>query len=330
MTKQTKVIIWICATTVILMLLTMSWYRQNNLGKTSGTDTTKLDARINDADLLYASLTWAGLCSNENNEPGGCFTKEFLSTSGKLVKEYEFVPAKGGEAKKATQKILIAPADVAAIKQEIKDSNIMSAVCNESEIMDAGFEYVITLEGTQKIFNNPIESCKKTFDILDGMVRDADAMAQNPATAGFDAKNGTYVIEGKTITLKNGESQTEAAPNSATKITTKYFGNHVVGDFNGDGTKDVAFLLTQETGGTGTFYYVVAALKKENKFTVTNAVFVGDRIAPQSTFFSQQTGELHVAYATRATGDPMTKKPSLGGELVLRITQAGALEKAIK
>ena len=51
-----------------------------------------------------------------------------------------------------------------------------------------------------------------------------------------------------------------AAPGSASRIVTRYFGSEVRGDLNGDGREDVAFLLTQQSGGSGTFFYAVAAL----------------------------------------------------------------------
>ena len=37
-------------------------------------------------------------------------------------------------------------------------------------------------------------------------------------------------------------------------VTTRVFGNEATGDLDGDGKPDTAFLLTQETGGTGVFF----------------------------------------------------------------------------
>jgi hypothetical protein len=100
-------------------------------------------------------------------------------------------------------------------------------------------------------------------------------------------KNATYMIEGKSVSLINGVSEVEAAPGSASKIVTKYFGNEVKLDFNDDGREDVAFLITQDGGGSGTFYYLVGAIKnKENDkdpYWGMQAVFLGDRISPQTT-----------------------------------------------
>ena len=44
-----------------------------------------------------------------------------------------------------------------------------------------------------------------------------------------DYKNIAYTVEGTSVLLTNGVSQISAAPNSASKITTQYFGNEVLG-----------------------------------------------------------------------------------------------------
>jgi len=125
-----------------------------------------------------------------------------------------------------------------------------------------------------------------------------------------DAQNATYIIEGEEFTLINGKSEKEIASDSASKIITQYFGNDVKADFNGDGINDVAFLLTQNSGGSGTFYYVAVALSSGNGYKGTNAILLGDRIAPQITEF--QNGEIIVNYADRKPDEPMTANPSVG------------------
>lgn len=126
----------------------------------------------------------------------------------------------------------------------------------------------------------------------------------------LDPQNCTYLIEGRNVTLINGSAEEEIVPDSASRIITKYFGNEVTGDFNDDGFSDVAFLLTQETGGSGTFYYIAVALGSESKCLGTNAIFLGDRIAPQTINF--QNGEIIVNYVDRNPDEPMTEIPSLG------------------
>lgn len=141
-----------------------------------------------------------------------------------------------------------------------------------------------------------------------------------------DHKDATYVISGEPITLNDGYAEVEAAPGStgspqagsASKTITRYFGNEAKGDLNGDGIPDLAFLLTQETGGSGTFFYLVGAIQTENNtWNGTHAVFIGDRIAPQTTEI--RNGQVIVNYADRAPGEPMTTQPSVGKSLYLKL-----------
>ncbi len=113
-----------------------------------------------------------------------------------------------------------------------------------------------------------------------------------------DYKAATFMIDGKSLTINS----------SANGL--KYFGNEVRGDLNGDGDADTAFLVTQSPGGSGTFYYVVVAVKAPTGYIGTNAVLLGDRIAQQT--MQIENSELVVNYADRALTDPMTAKPSIG------------------
>jgi tryptophan-rich sensory protein len=125
-----------------------------------------------------------------------------------------------------------------------------------------------------------------------------------------DYKNATYLIEGHAVTLVNGLSEETITPESASRSVTRYFGNEAFGDLNGDGKEDAAFLLTQNNGGSGTFYYVVVALKTDAGYFGTNAILLGDRIAPQTTEI--RDGHLVVNYADRAPKEPMTARPEIG------------------
>lgn len=130
-----------------------------------------------------------------------------------------------------------------------------------------------------------------------------------------DYKNATYRIDGQLVILKDGVAEVAAAPGSASKIITRYFGNEAKTDLNGDGKEDVVFLLTQETGGSGTFFYVVAAVQVSGGYEGSTAYFLGDRIAPQTTEI--QNGIIFVNYAERAPTDPMSAAPSVGKSLRL-------------
>ncbi|MCX6753021.1 MAG: META domain-containing protein [Candidatus Nomurabacteria bacterium] len=130
--------------------------------------------------------------------------------------------------------------------------------------------------------------------------------------------DGVYTVAGQKVILKNGISEVESAPGSVSKIITRYFGNDVVGDFDGDGKQDIAFLITQDTGGSGIFYYVVALLDKVGGKIGTDAVLLGDRIAPQTTELKDKN-ILVVNYADRKSGESFTTSPSVGKSLFLKL-----------
>lgn len=139
-------------------------------------------------------------------------------------------------------------------------------------------------------------------------------------TASASPKDATYSIDGQPVTLVNGKSEVPAAPGSASKITTTYFGNEANGDLNGDSVPDVAFILTQSTGGSGTFYYVAAAIKTTDGYTGTDAVLLGDRIAPQTTEIKD--GIVTANYADRKAGESFAIQPSVGKSLRLKLDAA--------
>jgi len=125
-----------------------------------------------------------------------------------------------------------------------------------------------------------------------------------------DPLNATYMIEGQQIRLIDGRSATEAAPGSATKVITSVFGKPVYGNIDGGGDVDAALILTYDPGGSGTFYYVATALKVNGFYRGTNAVLLGDRVAPQNV--SVRNGVIVANYADRRRDDPMAASPSVG------------------
>lgn len=128
--------------------------------------------------------------------------------------------------------------------------------------------------------------------------------------SGFDPSNVTYTIEGQSITLVDGVAEILVAPDSSAKLVTKVFGSPTMRDLNGDGKTDAVVTLTQNAGGSGTFYYVAAAINTESGAQGTNAIFLGDRISPQSI---QILGsQIVVNYLDRDSGEAMTVKPSVG------------------
>lgn len=162
--------------------------------------------------------------------------------------------------------------------------------------------------------------------LLLGKTAKAPTIPTSQTPVAFDGKNSTFTIDGTAVTLVNGISQAAAAPGSASMVTTRYFGNEATGDLNGDGLADTAFLVSQDTGGSGLFYYVVVALQTSSGYQTTNAFLIGDRIAPQTTEIHADSKELYVNYAERKPGEPMTAQPSVGATLYLQVTPEGVLK----
>jgi len=143
--------------------------------------------------------------------------------------------------------------------------------------------------------------------------------AESAAAPRTDHKNIAYSIGGQTVRLVDGLAEVPAAPGSAAKVVTRYFGNEVRGDLNADGREDVAFLLTQETGGTGTFFYAVAALDLPSGLVGSQGLLLGDRIAPQTTEL-RRDGIIVVNYADRAADESFADPPSVAKTIWLKLS----------
>lgn len=131
-----------------------------------------------------------------------------------------------------------------------------------------------------------------------------------------DFKEVTFMISGVPVTLKEGTAEVVTNLGGESKTRVRYFGNELRHDVDGDGREDVVFLILQETGGSGTFFYAVAALKREGGYAGSHGVYIGDRIAPQTT----EKGEgrqVIVNYADRKPGEPFSTAPSVGKSLYL-------------
>jgi hypothetical protein len=124
-----------------------------------------------------------------------------------------------------------------------------------------------------------------------------------------DVKNMSYRIGSETFVLTNGKAEKDMV-GSVSKNTLMMFGEPVYGDLNGDGKTDAALLFANDAGGSGTFYYAVLAINNGNDYTPTNAMFLGDRIAPQTVEI--QDGRAVYNFAERKGTEPMTAQPSIG------------------
>ena len=129
------------------------------------------------------------------------------------------------------------------------------------------------------------------------------------SVAAPDPSNATFTIERDTVTLVNGRAEREAAPGSATKITTTLADQRATGDADGDGRPDTVVVLVYQPGGSGTFYYVAALLNGTGGVTATPAVLLGDRIKVTGVKFDGRA--IQVDLLDRTSGQAMTTPPSV-------------------
>lgn len=90
----------------------------------------------------------------------------------------------------------------------------------------------------------------------------------------------------------------------------KIFGNEVNFDLNQDGIVDTVHIVTNDSEGSGTFYYVTSSIKGTTPF------FIGDRIAPQPIQVDMN-GLITINYADRKPEESFATPPSIGKSLFL-------------
>jgi heat shock protein HslJ len=152
-----------------------------------------------------------------------------------------------------------------------------------------------------------------------GVVR-RSASVESVLPVAADAKNMSYTIGSETFVLADGRAEKEIVPGSASKDLILMFGEPVYGDLDADGDSDAAVMLINESGGSGVFFYAVLALKTDTGYVATNALLLGDRIAPQTVEIHD--GRAVFNYAQRRADEPMTARPSMGKSLWIHLNKA--------
>jgi len=128
--------------------------------------------KLNDPNLFYAAKWWAGLCSNEKDEPGGCYSESYLYNDGKFEEIIGFVKYDGSPVamtQPPIQKQLDA-AELKRIKEIIENSGLMTKNCPAQEISDAGWDYQVTLNGKKISLHNPPLECRNVFDGISQLI----------------------------------------------------------------------------------------------------------------------------------------------------------------
>ena len=139
--------------------------------------------------------------------------------------------------------------------------------------------------------------------------------SQPPAT-----EHLVVTIGDQSFTLVNGVAEKQSAPGSSATETVRVVGEPVSSDVTGDGKDDVALLLADDPGGSGTFYYAVLAVNDGSSWHATNVVPLGDRIAPEK--IEVVDGQFVYRFLERHPGDPMATTPTVQNSVPIRFDAA--------
>jgi hypothetical protein len=129
------------------------------------------------------------------------------------------------------------------------------------------------------------------------------------ALFGNSPANTFYLIENDWVKLANGFAEWPAASGSASKVKVVLFGETSFDDLNRDAYDDAVVFVTYSGGGSGTFYYIAAALQENGEFSGTNSILLGDRIGEPSA--TVQNGLITVEYLDRNHDEPLAAVPSV-------------------
>lgn len=136
------------------------------------------EQRLTDPNLLYASTYWAGLCSNDKGEGGGCYDELYLYSNGDFIRQSGFIKYNESSRKEENPIVQgqLSSAVFEQIIKKIKDSDVMTKECKPSMIMDVGWDHQIRLDGVKRSFHNVPTDCRDTFDEIDNII---NAVAEN-------------------------------------------------------------------------------------------------------------------------------------------------------
>jgi hypothetical protein len=130
--------------------------------------------------------------------------------------------------------------------------------------------------------------------------------SQTESQAAPDPANAGYYIDGILYTLVNGELEQPIEESSAVN-KFKLLDFKASGDINKDGTDDVAVVLTNDSGGTGTFYYL--SIFTSGTPIVENTYNIGDRIEVKDLKFADN--KFQVTYLDRSPEEDMASDPTI-------------------
>lgn len=123
----------------------------------------------------------------------------------------------------------------------------------------------------------------------------------------FDFGNQTITLDDKPLLFKNGELQTSGSNNNdGAALLYK--------NINPTQTRAATILVTFPQG-SGTFYYLVGAMKQDVSEKYSTPVLLGDRIKIESVSVddpqAEDNGMITIQYLDRSAQAPMSSEPNI-------------------
>jgi len=123
-----------------------------------------------------------------------------------------------------------------------------------------------------------------------------------------DPSNATFTFEDESITLSAGRKEMAVAGSVLTEEIV-LMDEFAYGDINLDTKEDTVLFLARYGAGSGTFIYVAAFVSGPVNYKGSDALYIGDRISPQS--ISIDKGVITVKYLDRESDEPMAAEPTV-------------------
>lgn len=124
-----------------------------------------------------------------------------------------------------------------------------------------------------------------------------------------DPSNATFTVDGEKVTLSGGQVEVKVVSGRASTEKTILLDKFAYADINGDGKEDTLLLLARYGGGSGTFIYLAGFVSGPVTQRGTEAIFIGDRITPQSISVNGQT--VTVNYLDRESDEALAAEPTV-------------------
>ncbi len=124
-----------------------------------------------------------------------------------------------------------------------------------------------------------------------------------------DPSSATFTFDGEAVTLSNGRSEEAVVPGSTLVEETLLLDKFAYGDINADNKEDTVLLLARYGAGSGTFIYLAGFISGPVTYRGTEAIFIGDRITPQSISVGGRT--VTVSYLDREDDEAFAVEPTV-------------------